>query len=52
MLFMLVREQVVVFQLLSLSDSSTPWTAARQAPVLHYLQEFAQTHVHWIGDAI
>ena len=21
-------------------------------PVLHYLQEFAQTHVHWIGDAI
>ena len=21
-------------------------------PVLHYLLEFAQTHVHWIGDAI
>ena len=21
-------------------------------PVLHYLPEFAQTHVHWIGDAI
>ena len=21
-------------------------------PVLHYLQEFAQTHVHWLGDAI
>ena len=21
-------------------------------PVLHYLQEFAQTHVHWISDAI
>ena len=21
-------------------------------PVLHYLQEFAQTHVHWVGDAI
>ena len=20
--------------------------------VLHYLQEFAQTHVHWVGDAI
>jgi len=20
-------------------------------PVLHYLQEFAQAHVHWIGDA-
>ena len=21
-------------------------------PVLHYLLEFAQTHVHWVGDAI
>ena len=21
-------------------------------PVLHYLREFAQTHVHWVGDAI
>ena len=21
-------------------------------PVLHYLQEFAQTHVYWVGDAI
>ena len=21
-------------------------------PVLHYLQEFGQTHVHWVGDAI
>ena len=21
-------------------------------PVLHYLQEFAQVHVHWVGDAI
>ena len=21
-------------------------------PVLHYLQEFAQTHVHWVNDAI
>ena len=21
-------------------------------PVLHYLQEFAQTLVHWVGDAI
>ena len=21
-------------------------------PVLHHLQEFAQTHVHWVGDAI
>ena len=21
-------------------------------PVLHYLSEFAQTHVHWVGDVI
>ena len=21
-------------------------------PVLHHLQEFAQTHVHWVSDAI
>ena len=21
-------------------------------PVLHYFREFAQTHVHWVGDAI
>ena len=21
-------------------------------PVLHYLPEFAQTHVHWVSDAI
>ena len=28
-------------------DCSTPGL-----PVLHYLPEFAQTHVHWISDAI
>ena len=28
-------------------DSSIPGF-----PVLHYLPEFAQTHVHWVGDAI
>ena len=22
------------------------------SPVLHYIPEFAQTHVHWVGDAI
>ena len=21
-------------------------------PILHYLPEFAQTHVHWVNDAI
>ena len=28
-------------------DCSTPGF-----PVLHYLPEFAETHVHWVGDAI
>ena len=28
-------------------DCSTP-----DFPVLHYLSEFAQTHVHWYSDAI
>ena len=28
-------------------DCSTP-----SFPVLHYLPEFAQTHVHWVGDSI
>ena len=28
-------------------DSSMPGF-----PVLHYLPEFAQIHVHWVGDAI
>ena len=29
---------------------ATPWTAARLAsPVLHYLPEFAQIHVSWVG---
>ena len=30
----------------------TPWTAAPGFPVLHYLLEFAQTHIHWVSDAI
>ena len=28
-------------------DCSTPGS-----PVLHYLPEFAQVHVHWVGDAV
>ena len=32
---------------------ATPWTAAHQGiPVHHQLQEFTQTHVHRVGDAI
>ena len=30
----------------------TPWTGTPGFPVLHYLPEFAQIHVHWVGDAI
>ena len=30
----------------------TPWTVVHQAPVFHYLPEFAQTHVHCISDVI
>ena len=30
---------------------TAPWTAAHQAS-LHHLPEFAQTQVHWVGDAI
>ena len=35
------------------SNSATPWTAARHTsfPVFHYLAEFAQTHVQWVGGA-
>ena len=33
--------------LCNLMDCSTPGF-----PVLHYLPEFAQTHVHWVGDAV
>ena len=31
---------------------ATPWTAAHQDSVHHQLLELAQTHVHWVGDAI
>ena len=45
---------IVVVQLLShIRLFAVPWTAARQAtPALHCLPEFAQTHVHWVSDAI
>ena len=43
----------VVVQLLSHVQLFESWTAAQPGfPVLHHLPEFAQTHVHWIGDAI
>ena len=30
----------------------TPWLQHTRLPVLHYLPEFAETHVHWVSDAI
>ena len=30
---------------------ATPWTAARQTSLSSSLPEFAQAHVHWVGDA-
>ena len=34
------------------SDSATPWTAARQVSLLITNSQFTQIHVHWVGDAI
>ena len=31
---------------------ATPWAAPCQASLPHQLLELAQTHVHWVGDAI
>ena len=40
-----------IVQLLSHTQLlATPWTAA--CPVLHYLPEFAQVNVSWVGDVI
>ena len=42
-----------VIQLLSVSDSL--WSHGLQHtrfPILHYVPDFAQTHVHWVNDAI
>ena len=36
-----------------MSDSCDPMDSSIPGfPVLHYLPEFAQTHVHWVSDAI
>ena len=44
---------VVVHLLSHVQFFETPWTAARPGfPVLHHLLELAQTHVHWVNDAI
>ena len=44
---------VYVVQVLSMSGSFQPMDCSTpDLPVLHCLPELAQTHVHWIGDAI
>ena len=41
------------FSCLIMSDSlQQAWTTAPGLPVHHQLPEFAQTHVHWVGDTI
>ena len=43
----IVVQLLICVQLHHLMECSTPGF-----PVLHYLPEFAQTHVHWVDDAI
>ena len=46
-------QYIVVFQWLShVWLSVTPWTQHARLPVLHHLLELAQTHAHWVDDAI
>ena len=46
------RFWVVAVQSLSRVWLSIPDCRTMGFPVLHHLLEFAQTHVHWVGDAI
>ena len=44
---------MMLFSCLVLSDSLWPHGWQHTGfPVLHYVLEFPQTHVHWVGDAI
>ena len=43
---------VVQFSHSVMSDSATPWTAARQASLSITNSELAQTHVHRVADVI
>ena len=46
---------ILIVDVVSLSCvqfSTTSWTGAHQVSLLHYLPEFAQTHVHWVSDSI
>ena len=46
-LLLVVVQSLSFVQLCNPMNYSTPGF-----PVLHYLLEFSQTHVHWVGDAI
>ena len=49
--YILFVDVIIVQSLLFLSV--TPWNCSTPGfPVLHYLLEFTQTHVHWVSDAI
>ena len=48
----LSRPTVVVQFLSHVWFFMTPWIVACLASPLHYLTEIAQTHTHWVGDAI
>ena len=51
--FGFLASRFVVHSLSCVRLFATLWTEACQAsPVLHHLLEFAQTHVHWVSDAI
>ena len=44
---------LLLFTCSVMSDSLWPLDCSTPGfPVLHYLPEFAQTHVHWVSDAI
>ena len=43
---------LLLFSCSVVSDSATPWTAACQASLSFTISQFAQTHVHWVSDAI
>ena len=45
--YLIVVQSLICVQLFALIEYSLPGF-----PGLHYLLEFAQTHVHWVGDAI
>ena len=40
------------FNLMIFATGGTPHAGSQHLPVHHQLQELAQTHVHWVGDAI